>query len=109
MPSHEDEMREKGYCLPLDNCDCYKGSEDAKKQAARKFKRGDYVDRKSGSYRFPGVVLSVYDNMGTTMCDVRLAGFRMIHIFNASHLKWITKEEFERVDDAVLEVLSGNG
>jgi len=71
-----------------------------------KFKRGDYVDRKSGSYRFPGMVLSVYDNMGTEMCNVQLAGFKMIHIFNSSHLGRIDRQEFYRIDAGILEMLN---
>lgn len=30
LSEHEKAMKEKGYCLPLDNCDCYKGSNDKK-------------------------------------------------------------------------------
>ncbi len=70
-----------------------------------KFKRGDYVDRISGTYRFPAMVLAVYDNMGTTMVDCRLAGFKTIHIFNASHLKKITQIQHDAVDIAVLKAL----
>lgn len=29
---HIDKMVEEGFCLPLDNCDCYKGSEHYKKR-----------------------------------------------------------------------------
>lgn len=32
MTEHEEKMKAKGYCLPLSNCDCYKGSKDFQEQ-----------------------------------------------------------------------------
>ena len=70
-----------------------------------KIMTGDYVDRNSGSYRFPGRVLSVYENGTEVMADVKLAGFDLIHIFNIKMLDKIPMQDFYKVDEAVRKVL----
>ena len=69
---------------------------------------GDYVGRAGGSYRFPGQVKAVYEANGVRKCDVQLAGFGMLHIFNERQLKKITAREHDIIAAGILNILSGD-
>ena len=69
-------------------------------------KVGDTVDRKNGSYRFPGRVLSVYvDEYGKAQCVVELAALKVRHIFNYGDLRKITMTDYETLQTAILDAL----
>lgn len=52
------------------------------------FAVGDKVDRASGSYSFPGTVVSVFKNSdGVEYATVEMDTYKLLHIFRTSALK----------------------